>query len=126
MLKLINFLRNIVSNIEIQGCHRFDEEDEKLEHLDFGGGSGLGPKTSAVDMTPRPPVGHAPLKKRLPHILLWSLSASVASGTKQNASDRPDDHVSVCRVRAGAKSLSLFMRSASALGFGTARWVPLG
>jgi len=60
MLKLVNFLRNIVSNIEIQGCHHFDEKDEKLENLDFGGGSGSGSKTSAVDMTPRPPLGRAP------------------------------------------------------------------
>ncbi len=36
MLKLINFLRNIVSNIKIQGCHHFDEKDEKLEHLQSG------------------------------------------------------------------------------------------
>ncbi len=35
MLKLINFLRNIVSNIEIQGCHEIGEKDEKLEHLHF-------------------------------------------------------------------------------------------
>lgn len=56
-----------MSNIEIQGCHHFDEKDEKLEKLDFGGDSGSELKTSAVDMTPRPPIGRAPLKKRLPH-----------------------------------------------------------
>jgi len=27
VLKLINFLRNIVSNIEIQGCHVIGEKD---------------------------------------------------------------------------------------------------
>lgn len=32
-----------------------------------GGGSGSGPETSAVDMTPRLPAGRAPLKKRLSH-----------------------------------------------------------
>ena len=37
MLKLINFLRKIVSNIEIQGCHIICEKDEKLEHLHFRG-----------------------------------------------------------------------------------------
>lgn len=66
MLKLINFLRNIVSNIEIQGCHEIGEKDEKLEYLHFGGGSGWGPKTSAVDMTPCLPKGRGPLKKCLP------------------------------------------------------------
>ncbi|MCR9126766.1 MAG: hypothetical protein NXH82_11625 [Rhodobacteraceae bacterium] len=66
MLKLINFLRNIVSNIEIQGCHEIGEKDEKLEHLQFEGGSGSAPKVSAVDMTPRLPAGCAPFKKRLP------------------------------------------------------------
>lgn len=40
MLKLINFLRKIVSNIEIQGCHIICEKDEKLEYLHFGGSSG--------------------------------------------------------------------------------------
>lgn len=37
MLKLINILRNFVSNFEIQGCHVIGEKDEKLEHLHFGG-----------------------------------------------------------------------------------------
>lgn len=37
MLKLINILRNIVSNIEIQGCHEISEKVEKLEHLHFEG-----------------------------------------------------------------------------------------
>ena len=36
MLKLINFLRTIVSNIKIQGCHVIGEKDEKLEHLHLG------------------------------------------------------------------------------------------
>lgn len=67
MLKLINFLINVASNIEIQGCHEIGEKDEKLEYLHFGGGSGSGPKVSAVDMTPRPPIGRSPLKKQLPH-----------------------------------------------------------
>ena len=40
MLKLINFLRNLVSNIDIQGCHVIGEKDEKLEHLHFEGASG--------------------------------------------------------------------------------------
>ncbi|WP_420326109.1 hypothetical protein [Mameliella sp.] len=66
MLKLINILRNIVSNIEIQGCHEIGEKDEKLEHLHLGSGSGSGPKISAVDMTPRLPAGCAPLKKTPP------------------------------------------------------------
>ena len=39
MLKLINILRNIVSNIEIEGCHVIGEKDEKLEHLHFWGGA---------------------------------------------------------------------------------------
>lgn len=60
MLKLINILRNIVSNIEIEGCHVIGEKDEKLEHIHFGGGSsGSAPKISAVDMTPRLPAGCA-------------------------------------------------------------------
>lgn len=66
VLKLINFLRNIVSNIEIQGCHVIGEKDEKLEHLHLAEGSGSGPKISAVDMTPRLSATRAPLKKRLP------------------------------------------------------------
>ncbi|MGH1370306.1 MAG: hypothetical protein ACRBCL_16980 [Maritimibacter sp.] len=37
MLKLINFLRKIVSNIDIQGCHVIGEKDEKLEQLHFEG-----------------------------------------------------------------------------------------
>ena len=64
-LKLINFLRNIVSNIEIEGFHQIDEKDEKLENLHFGGGSGSGWKISAVCMTPCPSTGRSPLKKHL-------------------------------------------------------------
>lgn len=45
MLKLINILRNIVSNIEIQGCHVFGEKDEKLEHLHFGAAAAQGRKS---------------------------------------------------------------------------------
>jgi hypothetical protein len=39
---------------------------------------------------------------------------------------RPVDYLSVCRMRAEAKLLCLFMRSAFTLGFGIARRVPLG
>ncbi|MFP7674264.1 hypothetical protein ACG74X_13015 [Marivita sp. S0852] len=44
VLKLINFLRIIVSNIEIQGCHEIGEKDEKLEHLHFGAAAAQGQK----------------------------------------------------------------------------------
>lgn len=67
MLKLINFLGHIVSNIKIQGCHVIGEKDEKHEHLHFGGGIGWVPKTSAVDIPPRLPAGCAPQKNASPH-----------------------------------------------------------
>lgn len=83
---------------------------------------GWGPKISAVRITHCPSAGRAPIKKRLPPSPLWSPCDSAA----RNASDRPVDYLSVCRMRAGPKLPCVFMRSAFALGFGIARRVPLG
>lgn len=126
MLKLINFLRKTVSNIEIEGCHVIGEKDEKLEQLHFEGRQRLRAENLGSRYDPSSVRRVRAIKKTPPPIPLWLSCDNAASGTARNASDRPVDYLSVCRAQDGPKLPSLFMQSAFALGFGIARRVPLG
>ncbi|WP_125458970.1 hypothetical protein [Oceanicella actignis] len=94
MLKLINFLRHIVSNIEIQGCHVIGEKDEKLEHLHFEGRQRLRAENPGSRYDPSSARRVRAVKKTPPPIPLWSPCDSAA----RSASDRPVEYVSDFRA----------------------------
>lgn len=91
MLKLINILRIIVSNIKIQGCHAIGEKDEKLEQLHFEGRQRLSAENLGSRYDPLSAHrGRAVKKTASPH--------PPCDNAARDASGRHGDYLSVCRA----------------------------